>query len=50
MKKLSSKFAKTVRDFIASEKTAGTTVYNDIFPQTRIKYVRLLLMLGLTGE
>lgn len=34
---LSSSFAKSVRDTIASEKTLGTLVYNDIFPNTRIK-------------
>lgn len=35
---LSSSFAKSVRDTIASEKTLGTLVYNDIFPNTKIKY------------
>ena len=35
---LSSTFAKQVRDCIAEEKTYGVTVYNDIFPNTRIKY------------
>lgn len=35
---LSSTFAKQVRDCIAEEKTDGVTVYNDIFPNTRIKY------------
>lgn len=35
---LSSSFAKSVRDTIASEKTLGTIVYNDIFPNTKIKY------------
>lgn len=35
---LSGTFAKQVRDAIAEEKTAGVTVYNDIFPNTRIKY------------
>ncbi|MCI8641154.1 MAG: phage terminase large subunit [Clostridia bacterium] len=35
---LSSTFAKTVRDTIATEKTEGIMVYNDIFPNTRIKY------------
>lgn len=34
---LSSSFAKSVRDTIASEKTLGTLVYSDIFPNTRIK-------------
>ena len=35
---LSSTFAKQVRDSIAEAKTAGVTVYSDIFPNTRIKY------------
>lgn len=35
---LSSTFAKSVRDTIAEEKTLGTLVYNDIFPNTKIKY------------
>ncbi len=35
---LSSTFAKQVRDTIAEQKTAGITVYSDIFPGTRIKY------------
>lgn len=35
---LSSTFAKSVRDTIATEKTLGTLVYNDIFPNTKIKY------------
>lgn len=35
---LSSTFAKQVRDSIAEEKTQGITVYNDIFPDTQIKY------------
>jgi predicted phage terminase large subunit-like protein len=35
---LSGTFAKQVRDYIAAEKTAGTTVYSDIFPNTKIKY------------
>jgi predicted phage terminase large subunit-like protein len=35
---LSSTFAKQVRDKIAEEKTQGVTVYNDIFPDTKIKY------------
>lgn len=35
---LSSTFAKQVRDSIAEQKTAGVTVYSDIFPNTRIKY------------
>lgn len=34
---LSSSFAKQVRDTIATEPTAGVTVYNDIFPDTKIK-------------
>lgn len=34
---LSSSFAKSVRDTIASEKTEGVIVYNDIFPNTKIK-------------
>ncbi|MBR2504601.1 MAG: phage terminase large subunit [Elusimicrobiaceae bacterium] len=34
---LSATFAKQVRDKIAEERTAGITVYNDIFPDTRIK-------------
>lgn len=34
---LSSSFAKSVRDTIASEKTEGVIVYNNIFPNTRIK-------------
>lgn len=34
---LSSSFAKSVRDTIASEKTEGVIVYNDIFPNTEIK-------------
>lgn len=34
---LSSTFAKQVRDKIAEEKTLGITVYNDIFPDTKIK-------------
>ena len=33
---LSSSFAKSVRDTIASEKTEGVIVYNDIFPNTKI--------------
>lgn len=36
--KLSGTFAKQVRDCIAEEKTLGITVYNDIFPNTKIKY------------
>jgi len=36
--KLSGTFAKQVRDCIAEVKTEGTTVYNDIFPHTRIKH------------
>ena len=35
---LSSTFAKQVRDSIAEQKTAGVTVYSDIFPNTKIKY------------
>lgn len=35
---LSGTFAKSVRDIIASEKTQGIIVYNDIFPNTKIKY------------
>jgi predicted phage terminase large subunit-like protein len=35
---LSGTFAKQVRDSIAEKKTEGITVYNDIFPNTRIKY------------
>lgn len=35
---LSGTFAKSVRDTIASEKTEGIIVYNDVFPNTRIKY------------
>lgn len=35
---LSGTFAKQVRDCIAEKPTAGITVYNDIFPDTRIKY------------
>lgn len=35
---LSGTFAKAVRDVIAAEPTAGTIVYNDIFPNTKIKY------------
>ena len=34
---LSSSFAKSVRNTIASEKTEGVIVYNDIFPNTKIK-------------
>lgn len=34
---LSSTFAKQVRDKIAEEPTLGMTVYQDIFPDTRIK-------------
>lgn len=36
--KLSSTFAKQVRDKILEEPTAGVTVYRDIFPNTKIKY------------
>lgn len=35
---LSGTFAKQVRDCIAAERTAGVTVYNDIFPDVHIKY------------
>lgn len=35
---LSSTFAKSVRDTIASEPTTGATVFSDIFPGVRIKY------------
>ncbi|MDK4482056.1 terminase, partial [Fusobacterium necrophorum] len=35
---LSSTFAKQVRDMIATEKSTGMTVYQDIFPDTKIKY------------
>ena len=35
---LSGTFAKQVRDCIAEEPTLGVTVYNDIFPDTKIKY------------
>lgn len=35
---LSSTFAKQVRDSIAARPTEGALVYNDIFPNTRIKY------------
>lgn len=35
---LSTTFAKQVRDTIAEKKAEGTTVYNDIFPDTKIKY------------
>lgn len=35
---LSGTFAKQVRDRIAEKKTPGVTVFNDIFPNTRIKY------------
>ena len=35
---LSGTFAKQVRDCIAEQRTEGVTVYNDIFPGTRIKY------------
>lgn len=35
---LSGTFAKQVRDVIAEKPTLGVTVYNDIFPDTRIKY------------
>lgn len=35
---LSGTFAKAVRDVIAERPTAGILVYNDIFPDTKIKY------------
>ena len=35
---LSGTFAKAVRDVIAEKKTQGVLCYNDIFPNTRIKY------------
>ena len=35
---LSGTFAKAVRDVIAEKPTEGVLVYNDIFPNTRIKY------------
>ena len=35
---LSGTFAKQVRDTIAERPTPGVTVFNDIFPDTRIKY------------
>lgn len=35
---LSSTFAKQVRDTIATEKSQGITVYQDVFPATKIKY------------
>lgn len=35
---LSGTFAKQVRDTIATQKTEGITVFNDIFPNTKIKY------------
>lgn len=35
---LSGTFAKQVRDCIAEQPTLGVTVYNDIFPNTKIKY------------
>ena len=35
---LSGTFAKQVRDTIAEKPTMGITVYNDIFPGTKIKY------------
>ena len=35
---LSSTFAKQVRDCIAEKPTLGVTVFNDIFPNTKIKY------------
>lgn len=35
---LSGTFAKAVRDVIAAKPTDGVLVYNDIFPDTKIKY------------
>ncbi len=35
---LSTTFAKSVRDEIITEKTQGRIVYNDIFPNTKIKF------------
>lgn len=35
---LSGTFAKAVRDVIAEKQTEGVLVYNDIFPNTKIKY------------
>lgn len=35
---LSGTFAKQVRDTIAEKPTSGVIVYNDIFPDTKIKY------------
>ena len=35
---LSTTFAKQVRDCIAEKPTPGVTVYNNIFPNTKIKY------------
>ena len=35
---LSGTFAKQVRDTIAEKPTLGITVYNDMFPNTKIKY------------
>lgn len=35
---LSTSFAKSVRDKISEEKTNGVLVYNDIFPDVKIKY------------
>ena len=35
---LSGTFAKQVRDTIAEKPTMGITVYNDLFPNTKIKY------------
>lgn len=35
---LSGTFAKAVRNAIAEQASPGVTVYNDIFPKTRIKY------------
>lgn len=35
---LSETFAKAVRDTIATEKSNGSLVFNDIFPNTKVKY------------
>lgn len=35
---LSATFAKQVRDCIAEVPTLGVTVYNDVFPNTKVKY------------
>lgn len=36
--KLSTTFARNVRNIIATEKVGKNLVYNDIFPQTKVKY------------